>query len=67
MKKEKNIGLDFIVDKLTNSIENTISGDRFPTDISILTKEDVKLTTKRNDWVFIGCWNINNLKERSIN
>ena len=52
MKNEKNIGLDFIVDKLTHSIENTISGDSFPTEISILTKEDVKLTTKRNDWVF---------------
>lgn len=32
---EKNeIGLDFIVDKLTNSIKNVISGDSFQTTIS---------------------------------
>ncbi len=52
MAKSKESGLDFIVDVLTNSIENTISGDRFATDISILTKADLKLVTKTNRWVF---------------
>jgi len=52
MGKSKESGLDFIVDVLTNSIENTVSGDRFATDIAILTKADLKLVTKTNGWVF---------------
>jgi hypothetical protein len=31
MGKEEEIGLDFIIDKLTDSIENVITGDRFQT------------------------------------
>ena len=52
MRKKAEIGLDFIVDKLTNSIENVVSGDSFPTEISIVTKADLKNTTKKNGWVF---------------
>jgi hypothetical protein len=52
MKNDKNIGLDFIVDKLTNSIENVVTGDSFKTEISILTKVELKLVTKKNGWVF---------------
>lgn len=52
MKNDKAIGLDFIVDKLTNSIENVITGDSFKTEISILTKTDLKSTTKKNGWFF---------------
>jgi len=52
MAKMKNIGLDFIVDKLTNSIENIVTGDNFPTEISVVSREDLKLTTKKNGWVF---------------
>lgn len=52
MTKQKNIGLDFIIDKLTNSIENIVSGDSFPTEISVVTREDLKLTTKKRGWVF---------------
>lgn len=44
--------LDFTVDKLTNSIENVFSGDSFPTEISLLTKEDLKKITKKNGWRF---------------
>ncbi|WP_291141623.1 hypothetical protein [Flavobacterium sp. UBA7680] len=36
MDKEAELGLDFIIDKLTNSIENVITGDSFQTKISIL-------------------------------
>jgi len=36
MEKHKEIGLDFIIDKLTNSIENVVTGDSFATEISIL-------------------------------
>ena len=42
MKKDKEIGLDFIIDKLTNSIENVITGDSFATEISLLTNADLK-------------------------
>jgi len=52
MKKNSEIGLDFIVDKLTNSIENVYTGDSFPTDISILTSKDLKTVTKKLGWLF---------------
>ncbi len=54
MKISKNIQLAFIIDKLTNSIQNTISGDSFATEILRLTKADLKQVTKKNggnfDW-----------------
>ncbi len=52
MKKRAKIALDFEVDKLTNSIQNTISGDSFPTEVSRLTKADLKQITKKNGWAF---------------
>lgn len=44
--------LDFEIDKLTNSIENIHSGDVFPTEISLLTKTEVKNLIKKNGWQF---------------
>lgn len=44
--------LDFVIDKLTNSIENVITGDSFATDISILTQNDLKSVTKTTGWQF---------------
>jgi hypothetical protein len=52
VKKRKEIGLDFEIDKLTDSIENVKSGDSFQTEISMLTKIDLKTVTKKNDWQF---------------
>jgi hypothetical protein len=52
VKKKKVIALDFVIDRLTNSIENTISGDSFPTEVSLFTYKDVKLVTKKNGWQF---------------
>ena len=52
MKKRGNIALDFEIDRLTNSIQNTISGDSFPTEVSLLTKADLKQITKKNGWSF---------------
>ncbi len=52
MDKEEEIGLDFVIDKLTNSIENVITGDRFQTEISILQNADLKSVTKKNGWLF---------------
>lgn len=52
MKKEKKYRLDFLIDKLTNSIQNTISGDSFQTEVSSFTTKDLKQTTKKNGWNF---------------
>lgn len=52
MNINKIIEQDFIIDRLTNSILNTISGDSFPTEISILTKNDLKIITKKKGWNF---------------
>jgi len=52
VKKRQETGLDFVIDKLTNSIENVHSGDSFPTDISLLTKDELKSITKKNGWRF---------------
>lgn len=51
MKKSKNIELDFEVDKLTNSIENAISGELFDTLISMLKPADSK-QIKKTEWAF---------------
>lgn len=52
MGKVKSIELDFTVDKLTNSIENIVTGDSFPTEVSVVTRDDLRLATKKNGWVF---------------
>lgn len=52
MEENFEIGLEFIIDKLTNSIENIITGDSFATEISLLTLIDLKNVTKRNGWLF---------------
>ena len=52
MENSEAIGLDFIIDKLTNSIENVITGDSFATEISILTKSDLKTVSKKKGWLF---------------
>ncbi|GAB4047273.1 hypothetical protein [Spirosoma litoris] len=52
MKINKPIHLEFVVDKLTNSIQNTISGDSFTTEILRLTKSDLKNVTKKSGWNF---------------
>jgi hypothetical protein len=52
VKKRAKIALDFEVDKLTNSIQNTISGDSFPTEVSRLINADLKQVTKKNGWAF---------------
>ena len=52
MKKQKQIELDFEVDKLTNSLENVVTGDSFPTDITLISSPDLKTITKKNGWTF---------------
>ncbi len=52
MKKQQNKGLNFIIDKLTNSIQNIVTGDSFATDISLVTTADLKNVIKKNKWQF---------------
>lgn len=52
MKNRRKIALGFEIDRLTNSIQNTVSGDSFPTEVSRLTKKDLNQVTKKNGWAF---------------
>jgi len=52
VKKQENNELDFLVDKLTNSIENVVTGDNFQTVVSLASTSDLKTITKKNGWIF---------------
>jgi hypothetical protein len=43
----KQIPLDFIVDKITNSIENVLTSDSFNTEVLLVTASDLKTVTKK--------------------
>ena len=49
MKKQREIQLDFEIDKLTNSIENAISGEVF--DTLLVQISDTKIV-KKTEWLF---------------
>ena len=44
--------IDIEIDKLTNSIENVITGDSFQTDVSLIDKDDLESITKKNGWLY---------------
>jgi hypothetical protein len=44
--------IDIEIDKLTNSIENVITGDSFHTEVSLIDKDDLKSITKKRGWLF---------------
>ncbi|PIV49893.1 MAG: hypothetical protein COS19_06280 [Flavobacteriaceae bacterium CG02_land_8_20_14_3_00_34_13] len=60
MNQTEKIELDFVIDKLTNSIQNTISGDSFPTEVGRFTIKDSLQTTKKNGWNFNWKSELNN-------
>lgn len=51
MKNQKETEADFEIDKLTNSIENTVTGEVFDTEVTQIYSEDSS-QIKRRDWVF---------------
>lgn len=51
MEKQKGIGLDFEIDKLTNSIENVLTSEVFDTEVVRLTNKDSR-QIKKIDWQF---------------
>lgn len=50
--KMKDQHIDIEIDKLTNSIENLITGDNFSTDVFLLEKTDLKNICKTSGWLF---------------
>lgn len=59
VKKRRQIALDFLIDKLTNSIENIQTGDIFATNITLLATNDLKIVSKKNDWQFDWKYELN--------
>ena len=54
MRKTRVSGLDFEVDKLTNSIENQITGDSFQTQMSIVKVGDLNTVSEKMDGYLTG-------------
>ncbi|MBK8564065.1 MAG: hypothetical protein IPN76_12195 [Saprospiraceae bacterium] len=52
MAKKTTYTIDIKVDGLTNSIQNTISGDSFETEVLVVSMEDISGVTKANGWKF---------------
>jgi hypothetical protein len=52
MGEKQAYGLDFVIDVLTNSIQNVVTGDSFQTDISILNRQELNVVSKKNNWLF---------------
>jgi hypothetical protein len=44
--------IDIEIDKLTRSIENSIIGDCFPTEVTILEKKDLQSIANNTEWQF---------------
>lgn len=63
MSNKIQIEQNFIIDKLTDSILNTISGDSFQTEVGRMTSIDLKNVTKINDWNFDWKSEFNDLKK----
>ena len=49
---EERKGVDIVIDKLTNSIENTFTGDKIQTEVSLLSSSEIKKITKKSGWLF---------------
>jgi hypothetical protein len=56
MNNAKNKEQEFIIDRLTNSILNVVSGDSFQTEVMNLTKSDLKNISAKKGWNFD--WNL---------
>lgn len=66
MKKSRNKPLDFVIDKLTNSVENTSTGEVFNTEIVRLTLKDLKQIHKA-EWQFDWIKEIKDILKKFIN
>jgi len=64
VKKLSKIGLDFIIDKITNSIENASTGEVFDTSVIPLTAKECN-QLKKSSWQFNWSKEIND-KSKSV-
>lgn len=55
------------IDKLTNSIVNTISGDSFPTDVIPLSAADLNNITKKKDGFLTGKMSTRSQTDKFLN
>lgn len=67
MNKQAFIEQDFLIDRLTNSILNVFSGDSFQTEVSRLTKANLKYINKDTGWNFDWGVEFNEIKRKYIN
>lgn len=67
MSNKDQIEQSFIIDKLTDSILNTISGDSFQTEVSRITSADLKTIMKKNGWNFDWKSEFNDIQRRFTN
>jgi hypothetical protein len=49
---KKSHPIDIEIDKLTNSIENAFSGDRFETELTPISSRDLDSVSSKNNWQF---------------
>jgi len=63
MSNSIKIKQNFIIDRLTNSILNTVSGDSFQTEVIRLGKSDLKNITKNTGWNFNWKAEFNEIKK----
>jgi hypothetical protein len=52
MPKQSKYHIGIEIGELTNSILNTISGDSFDTEVSLVTKPELKSINRKNSWNF---------------
>ena len=50
-RTKREIELDFEIDKLTNSIENSLTGEIFDTEVTRMLQKEIR-QIKKSDWVF---------------
>ena len=66
MKNGKETGLNFEIDNLTNSIENSLTGENFDTEVTRILRKDSKQIKKRTG-ILTGTKNLWNRETKFIN
>ena len=65
LQSKYQVGIE--IDKLTNSIVNTISGDSFPTDVIPLSAADLNNITKKKDGFLTGKMSTRSQTDKFLN
>jgi hypothetical protein len=65
LRSKYQVGIE--IDKLTNSIVNTISGDSFPTDVIPLSAADLNNITKKRDGFLTGKMSTRSQTDKFLN